>query len=114
MDSVIAVNDEMYRQMGLEADIFDAVCIAPDDPSTPLLPSYRKPNPRFELEMIETYGLDKSACYMIGDRLSDIETGWNAGIASIGIRASGGEDHFGGKAVDVFASVAEFIDSVMR
>ena len=58
MDRVNAVNDEMYRLMGLGANPFDAVCIAPDDPSAPLTPSSRKPNPRFELEMIEKYGLD--------------------------------------------------------
>ena len=112
MDRVNAVNDEMYRLMGLGANPFDAVCIAPDDPSAPLTPSYRKPNPRFELEMIEKFGLDKSACYMVGDRMSDIETGWNAGISSVGIGGSEADDRFGGKEVEVFESVAAFVDSV--
>ena len=114
MDRVNAVNDEMYKQMGLGTDLFDAVCIAPDNPSAPLTSSYRKPNPRFELEMIEKYGLDKSACYMIGDRMSDIETGRNAGIASIGIRGSEEDDIFDGKEVEVFESVAAFVDSVFE
>lgn len=113
MSSVHAVNDEMFRQMGVEQDFFDEICIASDDPSNLNDRTYRKPSPRFELEMIEKYGLEKTACYMIGDSISDIEAGLNAGIRSIGLRENKGDDLFRGTEVEVFASVAQFVDSAI-
>lgn len=47
---------------------------APDQPSRG-----RKPSPQFLLDARDAYGLDLSASYMIGDKLIDLECGWNAG-----------------------------------
>ncbi len=113
MSAVHAVNEEMFRQMGVEEDFFDSICIAPDDPSRLRDPSYRKPNPRFELEMMETYQLEKRACYMVGDRLSDMATGKNAGINCVGIVGDNDRLDFQNAGALVFASVAAFIDSVI-
>ena len=113
MSAVHAVNDEMFRQMGVEQEFFDEICVAPDDPSDLADRTYRKPNPRFELEMIEKYGLENTACYMIGDSVSDIEAGLNAGIRSIGLRGNTGDDPFRGIGAEVFVSVAQFVDSVI-
>lgn len=113
MSSVQAVNDEMFRQMGVGAEFFDGLCIAPDSPAKLENPSYRKPNPRFELEMIEKYGLDKRACYFVGDRLSDVETGVNAGIKSVGIVENDDAHPFKVAGAMVFPSVAKFVDSMV-
>lgn len=113
MSAVHAVNDEMFRQMGIQRDFFDEICIAPDDPSSLDDQSYRKPSPRFELEMIEKYGLEKTACYMIGDSSSDIEAGVNAGIGCVGLRGNKSDDPFRETGAEVFESVAQFVDSVI-
>ncbi len=43
----------------------------------------RKPNPGMILEAIEHYNLDKNKCIMIGDSVSDVLAGNNAGIQTI-------------------------------
>lgn len=43
----------------------------------------RKPNPGMILEAIEKYKLEKSLCIFIGDSLSDVKAGKNAGIKTI-------------------------------
>ena len=43
----------------------------------------RKPNPYFINQIIKKYDLDKSKCFMIGDKTSDIKAGENAHIKTI-------------------------------
>ncbi len=78
-----ACNTALVEALGLDPSIFTQICIAPERPEDP--PLYRKPSPKFILEMIAAYGLDPHHSFMIGDRLSDAETGLNAGIHPIRI-----------------------------
>ncbi|HVY69058.1 MAG TPA: HAD-IIIA family hydrolase, partial [Verrucomicrobiae bacterium] len=48
---------------------------APDQPSRG-----RKPSPQFLFDARDEFGLDLAASYMIGDKLIDVECGWNAGV----------------------------------
>jgi len=48
---------------------------APDQPSRG-----RKPSPAFLLDAAREFDLDLSRSYMIGDKLIDLECGWNAGV----------------------------------
>ncbi|NLF22973.1 MAG: HAD-IIIA family hydrolase [Lentisphaerae bacterium] len=73
-----AVNARMFRLLGIGDPLFDAVCMAPESPGRPAV--YRKPSPRFILECIDQFALDPDACWMVGDRLSDIQAGLRAGI----------------------------------
>ncbi len=77
------VNERMEEMIGLPRPLFDDIGIAPEAPDQPSL--YRKPSPRFILEMIAKHGLDPTASIMVGDRESDIEAGVNAGIAGAAI-----------------------------
>jgi D-glycero-D-manno-heptose 1,7-bisphosphate phosphatase len=43
----------------------------------------RKPNPGMLLRAAEDFGLDLKRCWMIGDKLSDIEAGIRAGCKTI-------------------------------
>src|SRR5262245_20258771 len=45
---------------------------APEDPSRG-----RKPSPQFLFDAREEFGVDLAASYMIGDKLIDLECGWN-------------------------------------
>ena len=48
---------------------------APDQPSR-----NRKPSPQMLLDARDEFGIDLDASYMVGDKVSDIECGWNAGV----------------------------------
>ena len=47
----------------------------------PEMPSYgRKPSPQFLLDAGRDYRVSLAHSYMIGDKLSDLQCGWNAGV----------------------------------
>jgi D-glycero-D-manno-heptose 1,7-bisphosphate phosphatase len=48
---------------------------APDQPSRG-----RKPSPQFLFEARDEFGINLAESYMIGDKLLDLECGWNAGV----------------------------------
>lgn len=83
LDQAHAVNARMDELLGLPAPIFREICIAPERPDQPSL--YRKPSPRFILDMIARYSLDPAQCYMVGDRPSDIESARNAGVHPVAV-----------------------------
>lgn len=78
------VNARMEDLLGLPAPAFDAVCVAPEAPHQPS--PYRKPSPRFILEMIELHALDPSACWMVGDSEADVGAAMAAGIRAAAVR----------------------------
>jgi D-glycero-D-manno-heptose 1,7-bisphosphate phosphatase len=85
MADVEAVNRRMIEMLGLGDDLFTAVCIAPEVPGDPV--TYRKPSPRFILEMLSDHGLAAGACWMVGDGPADWEAAINAGIHAAAIVA---------------------------
>lgn len=104
-------NDRMHELLGLPLPVFDEICIAPEGPDDP--PGYRKPYPRFELECIARYQLDPAHCWMVGDRVSDIEAGLKAGIRAAAV-CTGKHDAAGWAplvppGVTVHASFADFV-----
>jgi D-glycero-D-manno-heptose 1,7-bisphosphate phosphatase len=61
---------------------------APDQPSRG-----RKPSPQFLFDARDEFGVDLARSYMIGDKLIDLECGWNAGVKeSILVRTGYGAD----------------------
>ena len=48
---------------------------APDQPSRG-----RKPSPQFLFDARDEFGVDLAQSYMVGDKLIDLECGWNAGV----------------------------------
>src|SRR5262245_16630266 len=48
---------------------------APNEPSRG-----RKPSPQFLLDARDEFGVDLGQSYLIGDKLIDLESGWNAGV----------------------------------
>ena len=113
MAAVEAVNCRMLELMGVEADFFDGACMATEGPEQGGPGSWRKPSARYELEMMERYGLEAGLCWMVGDRESDVETGINAGLRAVGIWRTGDpEDRraaFERLGAMVYPSVAAFV-----
>ena len=93
-----ACNRRMLEIMGLPEDFFAGVCIAPERPEEPS--PYRKPSPRYLLEVIEGGSLDPAACWMAGDRLSDLQCGVSAGVRTALIRTT---EHSDTPEIRVFA-----------
>lgn len=78
LEEAQACNQRMLDLLGFGNDLFAAICIAPETPDQPS--EYRKPSPRFILEMKAKHSLDPELCWMVGDRESDVEAGHNAKI----------------------------------
>jgi D-glycero-D-manno-heptose 1,7-bisphosphate phosphatase len=77
---VSAVNAEMKRQInGDYIHAFYHSFAAPDDPYA----TDRKPSPELLLQAAKVHDLDLAASFFIGDRLSDIECGLNAGCRTV-------------------------------
>lgn len=57
---------------------FEKIYIAPEAPDQPS--RGRKPSPQFLFDARDEFALDLSLSYVIGDKLIDLECGWNAGV----------------------------------
>jgi D-glycero-D-manno-heptose 1,7-bisphosphate phosphatase len=72
------VNDYVLREVGRDGARFEKVYFAPEAPDVPS--RGRKPSPQFLLDARDEFGVDLAQSYMIGDKLIDLECGWNAGV----------------------------------
>jgi D-glycero-D-manno-heptose 1,7-bisphosphate phosphatase len=57
---------------------FEKIYIAPEAPDQPS--RGRKPSPQFLFDARDEFGIELSHSYVIGDKLIDLECGWNAGV----------------------------------
>jgi D-glycero-D-manno-heptose 1,7-bisphosphate phosphatase len=101
-------HQRMIELLDLPAPLFTRIGVAPEAPDQPVV--YRKPSPRFIDECVASYELDRRACWMVGDKLTDVETGRNAGIASALI--GNAEDVELPAEVPRFASLWDFAQAV--
>jgi D-glycero-D-manno-heptose 1,7-bisphosphate phosphatase len=72
------VNEYVLREVGRDGARFEKVYFAPEAPDVPS--RGRKPSPQFLLDARDEFGVDLAQSYMIGDKLIDLECGWNAGV----------------------------------
>ena len=115
LEDAHACNRKMLDLMGLPEPGFTEICIAPETPEQPAV--YRKPSPRFILEMTEKYRLDPAQCYMVGDRLCDLQAGLNAGIQPAVISAENNlsdemQALVSKNQVPVYQNLKAFVDSL--
>lgn len=83
IQNAIECNKRLISLLEMGDDIFKDICIAEDFPAKNN--SYRKPSPKFGLELIEKYNLNKNYLVYIGDSLSDLQTAKNIGCLSFGV-----------------------------
>lgn len=57
---------------------FSAVYFSPEKEGEPS--DYRKPSPNALLHAAKEYNIDLSQSYFIGDKITDLQCGWNAGV----------------------------------
>jgi D-glycero-D-manno-heptose 1,7-bisphosphate phosphatase len=85
------VNEHLCRELGGAGARLEKIYIAPEAPDQPS--RGRKPSPQFLFDARDEFGLELAASFMIGDKLIDLECGWNAGVKkSILVRTGYGAD----------------------
>lgn len=77
---VDAVHDRIQKLLGAQGEYVDAFYYCPHAPDEAC--SCRKPSPEMILKAAERFGIDVHASLMLGDRMSDLQCGVNAGCAS--------------------------------
>lgn len=80
MADVHKVQARLDELLGKEGVKLTKVYVAPEAPDQPS--RGRKPSPQFLFDARDEFQLDLSRCHMVGDKLLDLECGWNAGVAS--------------------------------
>jgi D-glycero-D-manno-heptose 1,7-bisphosphate phosphatase len=90
IEDVEACTARMIELLDLPAPVFAGINYGTETECKP--DGYRKPSPRYLLEAIERDGLDPARSWMVGDRLSDLQCGINAGLRSALVRQSAHAD----------------------
>jgi D-glycero-D-manno-heptose 1,7-bisphosphate phosphatase len=74
------IHDRINRELASFGVRFQRIYVAPEAPGQPV--HGRKPSPRFVLDARDEFHLDLASSYFIGDKLIDLQTGWNAQLAA--------------------------------
>jgi len=72
------VHERIVSELARDGVRFEKIYIAPEAPDQPS--HGRKPSPQFLFDARDEFGLDLSQSFLIGDKLIDLECGWNAGV----------------------------------
>jgi D-glycero-D-manno-heptose 1,7-bisphosphate phosphatase len=86
-----AVNERLIHLLEGDGVRLDGIYFAPEAPGQPS--RGRKPKPQFLLDARDALGIRLEDSFMVGDKRSDLECGWNAGIRqSILVRTGYGSE----------------------
>jgi D-glycero-D-manno-heptose 1,7-bisphosphate phosphatase len=80
-EQVAAVNEEMFRQLG--GNHFTDLYMCYAAPGQPDASHERKPGPGLLFKARDEHGIDLAVSVFVGDRLSDVQCGLNAGCRSV-------------------------------
>jgi len=72
------VNDRVCADLAPDGVRFEKIYIAPEAPDQPS--RVRKPSPQFLFDARDEFNLNLAESFMVGDKLIDLECGWNAGV----------------------------------
>jgi D-glycero-D-manno-heptose 1,7-bisphosphate phosphatase len=72
------VNEHICQEFGQKGVKFEKIYVAPEAPDT--RSHGRKPSPQFLFDARDEFGIDLAQSYMMGDKMIDLECGWNAGV----------------------------------
>lgn len=95
-DDVVMVNskiNEILENFNTKIDKF-YYCTAHPDFNSESESVCRKPSPKMILDAAEEFNVDLSRSFVIGDSVSDIEAGFNAGCKTILVKTGNGKESF--------------------
>lgn len=78
IEDVHRVHEHLARELARDGVMFEKIYIAPEHPDAPS--RGRKPSPQFLFDARDEFGIELGQSYMIGDKLIDLQSGWNAGV----------------------------------
>jgi D-glycero-D-manno-heptose 1,7-bisphosphate phosphatase len=78
MADVDKVNQFICSELARDGIRFEKIYIAPEKPDAPS--RGRKPSPQFLFDARDEFNLNLAECFLVGDKLIDLECGWNAGV----------------------------------
>ncbi|MEI7533657.1 MAG: HAD family hydrolase [Verrucomicrobiae bacterium] len=73
-----SVNTRVNQELARDGVHFEKTYIAPEAPDQPS--RVRKPSPQFLFDARDEFDLNLAESFMVGDKLIDLECGWNAGV----------------------------------
>lgn len=80
MTDVEKVHAHLRGEFATQGVTVRKIYVAPEAPDQPS--RGRKPSPQFLFDARDEFGLDLAKSFMVGDKLIDLECGWNAGVQS--------------------------------
>ena len=91
LEDVARVHARLTEALAAEKARLERIYVAPEAPGAPS--RGRKPLPQFLFDARDEFQLNLSQSYFIGDKLSDLQCGWNAGVKkSILVRTGYGRE----------------------
>jgi D-glycero-D-manno-heptose 1,7-bisphosphate phosphatase len=78
MADVDKVNQFICGELAQAGIKFEKIYIAPEKPDAPS--RGRKPSPQFLFDARDEFNLNLAESFLVGDKLIDLECGWNAGV----------------------------------
>lgn len=72
------VNERIRQEFGRKGVNFEKIYVAPEAPDAPS--RGRKPSPQFLFDARDEFGIDLAQSYIVGDKLIDLQCGWNAAV----------------------------------
>lgn len=78
LEDMQRVHAHLQAELARDGVRFARIYFAPEAPEQPS--RGRKPSPQFLWDARDEFGVDLARSYMIGDKLIDLECGWNAGV----------------------------------
>lgn len=92
LDDVEAVNRRLVELLDGFGVRFERIYVAPEAPGEPS--RGRKPSPQFLLDARREFDIDLAESFIVGDKLVDLECGWNAEVrAALLVRTGHGPEH---------------------
>jgi D-glycero-D-manno-heptose 1,7-bisphosphate phosphatase len=78
LEDVERVHAHVAKEIALHNVAFVKIYVAPESPDAPS--RGRKPSPQFLFDARDEFDIDLSRSYMVGDKLIDLQCGWNADV----------------------------------
>ncbi len=72
------VNEHLRQMFARDGVRLEKIYVAAEAPGQPS--RARKPSPQFLFDARDEFGLNLAESFMVGDKLIDLECGWNAGV----------------------------------
>src|SRR5712671_7108918 len=78
MADVERVHQHILKELARHKVTLGNIYVAPEAPDQPS--RGRKPSPQFLFDARDEFGINLTRSYMVGDKMIDLECGWNAGV----------------------------------